>query len=119
MQILLKKILNGTIKEKKHLSKGNYSYKASDLSNIMAERENYIISRGLTQDKIDGAVGKVANFFGISGKFMRMILESLGIKPEDLLDPSKREAIIKALGKHFNLSDSKEAELSKLMNKFL
>lgn len=66
----------------------------------------------------DMAVERLGAFFGIGKELMKAILQYLHINPKDLLDPSKRDLIVKALIKKFGLCKDKAEALSELMKGF-
>lgn len=70
----------------------------------------------LQDNSVDKAVEKLALSFGIGKTFMYAILQSLNIKPEDLLDETKSKLIEKKLQMYFGIDKKKEEALNDLMS---
>jgi ribosomal protein S13 len=64
------------------------------------------------------AVERLAAFFGIGKELMKAVLKSLHINPEDLVDPSQKDEIIKYLIKKFGLAKDRAEALSELIKEF-
>jgi hypothetical protein len=67
--------------------------------------------------KSEIAVKRLAGYFGIPVSFLLVVMESLGIKPEDLLDSSKLHEITEKLAEHFGLDEEEKEELYERLKK--
>jgi polyphosphate kinase len=76
-----------------------------------AVRDNSLKARA------DSAVGRLATQFGMSKELMGFLLDNMGIKPEDLLDPGMKEKIMNKLSS-FLLNDKSKDDVSKLLDSF-
>ena len=69
----------------------NMMSKSTSKNNTLKnEKIEEVVHRKSSQDRINGAVSRLASFFRIGINLMMEMLKSLGIKPEDLIDETKR-----------------------------
>ncbi|WPC39546.1 hypothetical protein [Clostridium sp. JS66] len=68
--------------------------------------------------RVDAAVERLANFFGVGKHLMKAILQSLHIDPKGLLDPSQKKDIVETLVKKFGLDKNKAEALTNLITDF-
>ena len=91
---------------------------SSDAPKTLEAIEEERASRMKLQMKIDEAMDRLGSFFGFGKTIMEGILKSLKISPEDLLDPAKREYIVKLLARKLGLAKDKEEALDELIASF-
>lgn len=91
---------------------------ASDATDTISPNEATSSFKEDLEQRVDAAVERLAAFFGIGKHLMKAILQSVYIDPKDLLDPSKKEHIVKVLGEKFGLSKKRAEALSDLLDDF-
>lgn len=91
---------------------------SSDATDTISPNEAISSFREDLDQRVDAAVERLAAFFGIGKHLMKAVLQSVYIDPKDLLDPSKKEHIVKVLGKKFGLSKERADALSDLLDDF-
>lgn len=95
------------------------STKNSDVSNIDDKFSLYELQQehNSLEEEADSAVSRLASEFGMNKMCMYLILKSLGIKPEDLLNPSMKKEILEKLSGFLLKGQSKE-KLGELLDTF-
>lgn len=69
------------------------------------------------QAKVKAAVKRIAGFLGVSEGFLLMVLDSLGIQPEDLIDQARAGEIARKLSEYFGFDEEKKKEFELFLNK--
>lgn len=84
-----------------------------------AQRVKDSLELAQQEAKIKAAVKRIAGFLGVSEGFLKMVLESLGIEPEDLINKEKIGVVIRKLSEYFGFDEKKKKEFEVFVNKTL
>lgn len=105
-------------KEEKTSANNSDTSERTNISNVSDTEGLHQYYEDQLEHKADMAVGRLASFFGIGKELMKEMLKSLHINPEDLVDTSRKDEVIKAIIKQFGLSKDRAEALSELIKEF-
>lgn len=115
-----KSIFNKAIMDEKEKTSTNNSdtSERTNISDVSDTERLHQHCEDQLERKSDRAVERLAAFFGIGKELMKEVLQYLHIDPKDLLDPSRKDEIIKYLIKQFGLAKDRAEALSELIKEF-